>query len=220
MTEEEKSLYNIHLSVSRSCKNLPYNKRINFDNFEEEPNYIYLKKLGLFFERYKHINPYFYFKAPYVVYPDQDFFKLEFYTTQKAIKTYTLFNQLRMEQSPDTEDQIQFIKDSLRFIGMYCVTNNISLDKYITYKPSTTYVWMQHLKDNKVSIYCLLNFQDISNIIESVPNDEKYFLLNPELIKNINTYKGRLNNSQKAKYVVKEGFKRIENLINNYIKTA
>ena len=63
MTNYEKTIYNTYLRVTRTAQNKPFRYRKNFDNFEDTKNYMYVKKLAMFFKNYKHVDPDIFFQA-------------------------------------------------------------------------------------------------------------------------------------------------------------
>ena len=95
-TDFEKTLYNEHLKESRRIKNLPYKKRKNFEKINETTK-LCLKKLALFFINNKDVFPSNFFRAPYSIYSEDEFFDLKFYTSQKAIKVYKIFMESKKE---------------------------------------------------------------------------------------------------------------------------
>jgi len=218
MTEQEKQCYNSWLATSRSMRDKPFKLRKDFDKFEEKPEYHSLKKVCYFLNKFPQIKKDIYFKAPFEIYKDEDFFDLKFFASQKAIKVYTTYLSQLQEQSPDGETQITFIKESLRYIGMFCMKENIPISKYIYHKTGVTYSWMRHVKSHEVSIYSLLEFEDLGKIIYSVPSDEISFLLSDRIKENFYAYKNRYSSSCHAKKLVTEGLQRINKVINKHIK--
>lgn len=89
-TDFQKQLYNVHLSVSRSVKNQPFKLRKDFSKIDSKTDFC-LKKLSYFFETHKDIKPKDFFKAPYEIYTDTEYFDLKFFTTQRAINVYKIF---------------------------------------------------------------------------------------------------------------------------------
>ena len=84
MTEFEKSVYNTFLRVKRVEQNKPFRARKNFDKFEDGDDYPYVKKLGMFFNKFSHIKMINFFTAPYRVYTDSvEQFDLKFYTSPR-----------------------------------------------------------------------------------------------------------------------------------------
>jgi len=210
----ENELYNLYLSVSRSSRSKPFKLRTNFDGFDETESGVYIKKIATFLSKYPQIKPYAYFKAPFELYPDEEYFDLSYFCSQKAVKAYTTYMKRKLDQSPDNEEQIQFIKDSIHFIGMFCLKNKISINDYLTYKTGSIPYWVDHLKSYNISIYSLLEFSDLSNIIYTLPKDIKEMAI-PEIVNNLHIYKSRYISSVNAKNVVKEGIK----IIKRYCET-
>lgn len=211
LTEKEKRYYNLHLSISRSSRNKPYRIRENFEKFEDK-DYICIKKIVSLFDNYPQLKPHMFFKAPYELYKDTDYFNLEFFTTRKAIKAYTTYMKQLDGQLPD--HQIDFIKSSLKFIGTYCIENNISIKDYPTHRLGSAYAWMIHLKMHDISIYSLMEYNELYNTIKTIPLDERDLLLG-SLERDFYSYKTKYMQSSKAKIVVKEGMQKINSLILN-----
>lgn len=211
MTQNEKDCYNSYLATTRSIQNKPFNLRKDFSGFEDSPDYIYVKRIANFFTKFPHVIKTWYFQAPYKIYEDQKYFDLKFYASQKALKTYTLYMKQKREQSPDHNDMVDFIKESMKNIGSYCVRQKIPLQQYIYYKEGATYCWLKHLKEYKICIYPLFEWADFPTLVGKLPEDEKDLFLSG-IAEHILTYKTRLANSQKAKHIIKEGIKRVKNV--------
>ena len=108
-TDFEKNLYNVYLKELRGAKNQPYKKRKNFEKVNETIS-LCLKKLAIFFNNNKDVNPSDFFKAPYSIYPEGETFDLKFYTTQRAIKVYKIFLDSKKVVDKDN------ISDKLRIV--------------------------------------------------------------------------------------------------------
>ena len=176
MTELEKKIYNKHLAISRSIRNKPFKIKKNFDGFEDDEKYSLIKRLSVFFMKYPEVDMDVYFSAPYKLYKDVDFFDLRYFSSPRAIKTYTIYKNELDKLSPDqhTED----VKKSLRFIAKFCIENNITLDKYICHKDiGIHYTWMYHLKHNFINIYSLMEFPNVLEQISELPEEEQILFL-------------------------------------------
>jgi hypothetical protein len=223
VTEDEKRFYNLYLKISRSARNKPFKYRKDFSNFESSDkgkvNLVHLKRIATLFRKFSHIDPEKYFKAPFDLYPDTEYFDLSFFSSRKAIKAYTIMMNKAREETPDTDDQIVFIKDSLRYIALFCIKENITLEDYITYKKGATYSWMKHVKQHNISMYSLLEFPETHSIISKTPRDELDLFL-PSIADKIGAFKARYRSSQRAQKVVKEGLVRIKKFIENDKKST
>lgn len=220
MTFLEKNIYNTYLKVSRTRNNLPYRFRKNFDNFKDSEHYVSVKRLGIFFNKFPHIKLEDFFNAPYEVYLDDDMFDLKFYTTPKATKMYGLYTKKRDDESPDSENQIAYIKSSLLFIYEYCRDNKLTLDEYINHRTEDIHTFLTHLRERKVSIYALFGLDGATSALQSYPESRLEFTLGKEFTKNVATYKIRLYNSRKAKRICEDGLagiKKILHKIKNHI---
>jgi hypothetical protein len=103
MTNLEQRIFNKHLAVSRSLRNKPFKLRQNFDNFEQDPKYIHIKRLSIFFSKYPDVNMDTYFLSPYKLYPDVQYFDLAYFASPRAIKSYTIYKQQLFQESPDAQ---------------------------------------------------------------------------------------------------------------------
>jgi hypothetical protein len=213
MKDEEKNCYNLHLRISRSLRNEPFKLRKDFNDFENDLKYDYIKRLVVFFNKYNYINVEDFFKAPYVMYKDEKYFSLDYFLTQKAVKAYYLYNLYLQNLQPDSNEQLEFIKKSLKFILDYCKKENIKIDDYITYKEkdSLIYSWVLHIKEHKICIYVLFNFPNFQYILYNIPKDEQELFLS-EIINSYATFKMRYNSSKYAKTFIFQGFKKLKNI--------
>ena len=216
INEKEKEYYNKYLAISRSSRNKAFKLRQNFDEFEGTKEHTYIRRICSFFAQVPQIKPDIFFKAPFELYKDMDYIELKYFTTRKAVNVYSIYMKQLQEESPDSEHHINFIKDSLRFIGMFCIKNNIPLEKYITHSAGTTYSWMKHVKEHNISLYVTFDFENIFDIIGSTPQDELDLLLG-EIPKRLGMYKNRYGTSKHARHVVVEGMKRIKRVIDKSV---
>ncbi len=212
MTNQEINVYNTYLVTSRKLQNKPFKVRKHFEKFTEHKDYPFVVRLTSFFQRFPQIDQQKYFEAPFKVYPDEIYFDLKYYTSQAAIKAYSIYMKQQRDQMPDTDEQLIFMRDSLRFILKFCLDNKIKLDEYISYRPKSTFSWMQHLKEHKISIYVLFGFENLQETINLIPQDEVTLLLGED-INSIYRYKTRYHNSSKAKLLIHKGINKIKELI-------
>jgi hypothetical protein len=204
ITKYEKHIYNAFLSTSRSKQNLPYKTRKNFAKFEDTDKHICVKKLSSLFTNYKHIDVGDFFDAPYEIYSDGEDFDLKFYTTQKAIKTYTLYKQKQENADPDSEEQIKYTTDSIYFIYQFCKEKNIKLDRYLNYKSGAVNQFMIHLKENKINLYSLFGFKRFDRMIQANDQDLVTFMF-PDFYTKVGKFRLKYYNSKKLKGICNEG---------------
>lgn len=213
-------IYNAYLGTSRRAMNQPWKARKNFDDFEKTPDGIICRKLELFFKKFPQISPYEFFKAPYEVYKDGSTFPLNFYTTQKAIAVYTALQKQKQEESPDTENQIKNIKDSLKYIAKQCFEQKITLEQYSSSKGGFSYAPASFVDfaEKRINIYVLIKLPFFDVQLNSLNLQDKELYLK-ETFNNIAKYKMRLNTSTRAKSLIDEGLRIISNTTNNIDKT-
>lgn len=201
-------IYNTFLSVSRGAKNKPWRPRKDFDGFDKTEDGSFCIRLEMFFKRFPQINPRDFFLAPYKLYKDEDFFNLKFYLTQKAISCYSIVQKQKLEELPDSENQIQGIITSVKFIGNKLVANQISFKDYCNRKNGYTYELVTDYTQNHITLYFLLALPNFDTIFDSMSEQDKelYF---KSFYKDIVKFKMRLNTSVRAKKILNESFKRL-----------
>lgn len=154
LSEIQKNIYNSFLKVTRTVKNKPFRYRKNFESIDSTTEVI-LKKLERLFASHSSISYDTFFTAPYKVYNDQEFFDLQFFVTQKAIKCYTTYVKQREIENPDSESAINMSKAACSFIYKFCKSSEITLDKYKNSVEGNIPLPILHLKEHKINYYTL-----------------------------------------------------------------
>lgn len=212
ITNVEKLLYNTYLRVSRTAKDKPFTYRKDFSDMDDS-TLLHLKRIAILLSKYPHIDADEYFLAPFKVYPNAEHFTIDYYAGMGAVNAYTLYMKQIQEMPPDSDEQLQFIRKSLKYIGSFCIKNKIKLESYSTFKSGLSYDWMKHVKKHEVSVYVLMAFPEISDIIKESAEDEKELFLG-EIGKYFWGYKTKLIQSQIAKELISEGLKRVSKVVN------
>ena len=158
-----------------------------------------------------------YFKAPYELWKDKEYFPVDFYIKPGAIKAYTTYKTQLQQQNPDLDESLEYIKKSLLFIGRYCEENKISINDYISNKIGSTYTWMKHIRNGSISPYVIFGFNYIDDIMSNTPMDERSLLLG-EFANKFYHFKEKYNKSKLAKQLVTIGLNRIKNKLNSVDK--
>lgn len=168
MTLSEQSIYNTHLAVSRQAKGKPFKLRRDFSKIDATKS-LATTKIEKLLSKYPHIAPNDFFKAPYELYEDTDYFDLAFYTTPAAIKAYTLFKRKQQLASADNEDTIKRVQESMMFVYRYCKSNDLTLDEYPNHIEGTMPAPLVHLKHNHITFYTLhgLNIYESLKVIDN-----------------------------------------------------
>jgi len=204
-------IYNTYLSVSRGHKNKPWKARKDFTGFEKTEDGILCTRLELFFSRFPQITVKEFFLAPYLLYKDEEYFPLKFYLTQKAISCYSIVQKQKQEELPDSESHIKDIVNTVKYIAEICLKEKITFSSYIASKKSYAWRVLLDYADKKINIYVLVALPNFSSIIDNMPQQDKEIYLGTAF-KDITKYKMRYNNSQQAKKIVTEAFKRLHQL--------
>jgi hypothetical protein len=225
ITENQKRIYNLHLKISRSSQKKPYRLRENFETFEKEKpeEYLWLQKIDHLFTSHPQINEKLFLSAPYHLYDDEEYFSLNYYTSQAAIKAYTTYLKQISDKSPDSPFQLEFMKDSLEFLKGYCIEHHIDLVQYLKKIEQVTYIWSVHLAEHKISPYVIIGFKyfniPIYDTIFSIPEDEREMLIS-ELANNYRIYQNRLDNSELAKKFLIAGINIISQGIIKHLQSS
>lgn len=201
ITDLEKHLYNKHLIVSRSIKNKPFKIKKDFADIVDTDKHKFLKRISTLFKKHPEINPDLFFRAPYELYKDVEFFGLDYYSTMRAVKAYTTYKKQLFLQDPDS--QIEQVKESLQFITKFCIENNIFIHQYPYHRSSDLFTWMTHYKQNKINSYVLFEFSDIFSSVQDLAEDVRRFFVSDfvEQFKNLYVL---YNNSKVVKPYVKK----------------
>jgi hypothetical protein len=175
ITELEKTLYNKHLIVSRSIKNKPFKIKKDFGDIIDTDKHKFLKRISILFKKHPEINPDIFFQAPYKLYPDVEYFGLDYFSTMRAVKAYTTYKKQQFLQDPDS--QIEEVKESLRFIANFCVQNKIQFYQYPSHQTSDAFTWMAHYKENKINVYTVMEFPDVYSSVQTLAEDVRGFFI-------------------------------------------
>lgn len=210
LTELEKHLFNKHLAVSRSERNKPFKLKKNFEDVVGTDKHKFLKRISVLFIKHPEINPDLFFKAPYKLYSDVQYFGLDYFSTMRAIKAYTTYKKQVFLQDPDS--QIEQVRDSLQFIARFCIENNIYFHQYPHHRNADLFTWMQHYKQNKINVYSVMEFPNIFSSVKSLAEDiQKIFV--SEFVEQFQTLYTSYNKSQNLKPYVQKAIPALSNFI-------
>jgi len=213
----EQHIYNTHLKVTRTKKQQPFKYRKNFDSIDQR-TCLHLKKIAIFLKKFPHIDITEFISAPYSVYQDEEYFDLEYYTTLKATKAYTLYQNKKKFIDPDDMQQLENIQKSLLFISSFCLENNIPVTEYIEHKTNNTFSFLLHLREHRVNVYCLFGYPSFDSAIRSVDSEILSFTIGSEFVDSLSFFRTKFLSSRKARTFIELGIQKI-NTKNNLIKT-
>lgn len=210
LTDFEQHIYNTHLRISRSRKGLPFKYRKDF-SFLNDTYTTSLKKISIFLAKFPHIKLENFIKAPYEIYNDQEYFELEYYTTLKATKAYTLFMKRQEMLDPDNNEQLKNIIESLKYISNFCKEQKINISEYIEHLTGNTPSFILHLKEHRINVYSLFGFQTFERGIRAFDPELLKFILGDDFLNNLSTFRLKFFASKKAKVLVELGIQKIKN---------
>jgi hypothetical protein len=218
ITDLERRIYNKHLAVSRSLRGKAFRLKQDFNDFDKDPKYLFIKRLAIFFSKYPDVNMDTYFIAPYKLYKDVQYFDLSYFASPRAIKTYTIYKQQLLQESPDA--QKDDVKESLSFLVRYCLQNSIQLHDYIYHREkSIEPIWTYHIKHNKINPYVLMEFPNIFHTIQEMPKDEREFLLG-RFGTNFLEYRTRYMHSKELRPFLEKAFIRLKLFVDKNLNSA
>ena len=208
----EKIIYNTFLKTSRVKSGLPYRLRKQWHGFEDTPYYAHVLKLKNFFSRNRGVDVAEFFEAPYTIYPGESGFDLDFYSSQKAIKIYTLALKKKMLLDPDDPYHLNQVSRGLKFILKYCQENNIQLQDYLPYKTGIQRIFITHLKERKISIYNLFAFINFDREFKSEDADILRFTLG-DIYDNLDVFRTKYLNSKTLRKIAELGLQKVNNIL-------
>ena len=209
----EKNIYNQYLAVSRSSQGKPFKLRKRFDDLDDHKTAC-LKKLSLFFNKFKHVDMNDFFAAPWKIYSDQPNIDLSFYVSQRALKVYTLYKQRKATTKPDAEEQLYDMKKSMQYILKFCNKNKINIDQYIEHKTNNIYTFVDHLRQHQVNIYVLFGFENFESNLRKCDWEHVKFMLG-DIVDHLDNFRTNYLTSSRAKNFVQLGINKIKQIQNN-----
>lgn len=214
LTDLEKHLYNKHLAVSRSEKNKPFKIKRDFSDIADTDKHKFLKRISTLFAKHPEIDPDTFFKAPYKLYPDVQYFALDFFSTLRAIKAYTTYKKQIFLKDPDS--QIESVKDSLRFIANFCIQQGIQFHQYPYHRASDVFTWMQHYKQNQINVYSVMEFTNIYSNMKALSEDiQKFFISN--FVDQFQNIQSVYNTSKHLKPYIQKAIPILSNFVSNQL---
>ena len=210
ISEFEKQIYNTHLAVSRKVKNEPFRLRKDFSDLEED-KIMNLSKLSKLFNTYSNLVMEDFFKAPHMIYPDDDWYPLEFFTTRKAIKCYTEYMKRLELQDADSDDSLRRLMESLRFVASYCKEKGLRLKDYELNIEGSMPGFVNHLKHHKINYYTLHALTFSKPALESRILDFMF----PDFYEVFQKTKNKFFSSRKMKEFAKQAKQKISERLNN-----
>lgn len=172
ITNIQKDIYNYYLRAYRVNNNKPFRPKKNFSDVEKNPQILnHLLKLEYVFKTYPHFLNENYFDAPYKIYKDESpFYGLDFYSSSRGISTCIAYYKYIQKSLPS--EQLEYIRDSLRFIAEFCIEKRIRLNSYISYATVVRPDCLKHLKEYRISWYVVFLIPGFIDLIRDMPKDE------------------------------------------------
>lgn len=205
ISDFEKKIYNIYLRTLGEAQGRPFTPKKDFSNLTEGVR-LSLKKLCLFFETYKDVNPGAFFRAGFKG-ETSKFLELSFFTSLKASRLYAKYIREKYNNSVDNEESIKDFKEGIIFIYDFMKENDYNLTDYITKNNESGVPWFViHLKKQNISFYHI-HALDIG--IEKFPYDWRELMLD----KFEETFYNTKHNFEESKVM-----KKIGNKLNSFLK--
>lgn len=212
MSELQQKIYNTFLKNLRYGK--PYQYRKDFSGLNETVTNT-LSRLELFFQKYKHININEFFEAPRILHPDEKYPDIKYFLSRSAIKSYTVYKNQKEDDNP--ENQLEDIKQSIVFIGKFCIKNGINMSEYLNHRNSYIPTWLNHYRERKINPYSIMELGNFEKTLYSLTEEEKDIYVK-NLLEKIESYKVRYYNSTKTKNTVKQSTEKIKFFVQQYLQ--
>ena len=202
----QQRIYNDYLKAIGEANNRPYKPRKDFEKIDDETK-IYLHRLELFFNQFKHISPYNFFVAS-LKFRDLKYLSLGDYIKHSAVVAYSKWNTVKYDSFIDSETSIKDFIDGFKFIVGFCLTNNLPTKEYRTCVNNVGIPWILiHLNEQKISYYHL-HALDISRT--SINSDYTNITFNEF---------DKMFSKTKSQYINSKELKNIGNKLRNKIET-
>jgi hypothetical protein len=214
ITEPQKRIYNYYLRSFRINNNNPFRPKKKFDDLKEDKKN-QLIKLEKFFIKFPHLFNADFFDAPYILYQDEKkYYGLDFYASNKGLSTCINYYKFLQQTNPD--NQLDYIKNSLKFITNFCIEKNIPIDGYTSYRSVAQNDCLKHLKEHSISWYCVFFIPRFRDLLYDLPKDEFELYFGSDI--DLNDMEQKLINSTDAKRILVEGIKKITTFVQKKLK--
>lgn len=214
ITEPQKRIYNYYLRSFRINNGNPFRPKKKFDDLKEE-KLNQLIKLEKFFCNFPHLFNADFFDAPYKLYQDdKKYYGLDFFASNKGLSTCINYHKFLQQTIPD--NQLDYIKASLKFIANFCIEKNISLSSYVDFKSVAQNDCLKHLKEHAISwylVFCIPKFRDL---LFDLPKDEFELYFGSDI--DLQDMENKLNQSTDAKRIIQKGTEKIKDFIQKKLK--
>jgi hypothetical protein len=152
LNETEQRIYNQYLRAMAEKYQRPYKARKDFSKMREK-DVLQIQKLRMFFEQYKDVNPFQFFKAGFK-YELSTYPTLEYFTTLRATRVYAKHMREKYNEDVDNIESIKDFKDGILFIYGFIQEKDITLAEYKTCVNEHGVPWVIiHLKQQNISFY-------------------------------------------------------------------
>lgn len=154
VNDVQRDIYNDYLKAYAAFQGRPYRKRNDFSK-ADKGLLAALDKMERFFEQYKHIQPYLFFKATFDT-TDKKYVKFEDFTKYSAVAAYSRWSRERNENNADSAEVLQSFKDGIVFIRDFVKEKGIKFSEYKrAVNPFGVPWFIIHLKEQRITVYHL-----------------------------------------------------------------
>ena len=212
MNTKQQNIYNCFLKHFRNGE--PFQPRKDFTKMDDNTKAT-LSKLSNFFDKFPQIDWNEYFGAPRSLHPEEACPYLDFFLTRAAIKSYNLVKEKQELDKP--EKQMDAIQNGSHFVGMWCLKNNIPVEKYLEQKDGLMPIWTRHLREHNITPYNVMEIGDVMSDIYNMQDDEKSLYLG-DYAEKFGNFKIKYHNSEEVKNYVKISTKKIAKFVDIHLK--
>ena len=152
LDEKEQRIYNSYLRALAERHDRPYKARKDFSKMNDK-DVLQIKRLKLFFENYRDVNPFQFFRAGFK-YETSTYPTLEYFNTLKATRLYAKHMREKYYEDVDNIESIKDFKEGILFIYNFIAENDLTLMDYKSCVNESGVPWcIIHLKQQNISFY-------------------------------------------------------------------
>jgi hypothetical protein len=172
ITKSEQKIYNRYLECLQQHRGKPWRPRKDFSNFEENRDYVYVRRLSALFKKYPFMFRKEFFDAPYEILTNlKKEFYLKFYASNRGFQTATQYLNILQQKSPSEVKDC--LDKSAKNIYRFCKENNLkTLRDYANHDNGYYKSFMLHIKDHEVFRHFIIAIPEMYNIIYALPQED------------------------------------------------
>ncbi len=78
--------------------------------------------------------------------------------------------------NPDTDDNIEVMKEGFRYVAKFCIRNNLTIDEYRVHYTNNMPTCLLHLQEHRLNFYTL-HALDVDTTVKAIEKDVLEFIV-------------------------------------------